>query len=107
MTLLARTDVIFPPIPVVDFTYLGFPLGLVALVVAVGATVGLVVFLRKRRIHGCLVAVAAVMLFMAVDCTAYFVGLREIGEKRRQRREERLHAPPTPPAPTATPSVEP
>jgi hypothetical protein len=106
MPLLALADVATPPFPGLDFLSLGFPRGLVALVVAVGATIGLVVFLRKRQIHGGLVALAAVLLFLAADCTAYYVGEGERREARARFRAEHMRPPPSPP-PTATASGEP
>jgi hypothetical protein len=107
MRLFARADVFLPPIPVLDFAYLGFPLGVVVAVAVMGAIIGLVGFLRRRKIHGCLVAVAALLLFMAADCTAYMVGLHESGEKRRRRREEMMNDAPPPPPPAATSSGHP
>jgi hypothetical protein len=106
MPLLGLADVAIAPFPGLDFALLGFPRGLVAGVVTVGVTIGLVVFLRRRKIHRGLVALAAVLLFLAADCAAYYVGVDESRESRARFRAEHM-LPPPPPPPTATASAHP
>jgi hypothetical protein len=104
-----RADVFVPPIPGVDFFYLGSPWGPLVGVGVVAATVAAFVLLRRRKVHGCLAAIAALLIFLVGDCTSYIVGFgrwsREKRERRlereerreREEREERAH-PPEPPS---------
>ena len=102
----ARADVFLPPIPGVDFLYLGSPIGPLVGLAVVAATVGLFIALQRRKVHGCLAVVAAAVLFLAGDCTAYLVGLDRAGRARRERRRQREEEAPRPPVP-ASASVAP
>jgi hypothetical protein len=78
-----------PPIPGIDFLYLGSPAGPVIGLAAAAATVALFRLLRRRNVHGCLSLIAAGLVFLVADCTSYFVGLDRSSRARRERREER------------------
>jgi hypothetical protein len=86
---VTRADVFAPPIPGIDFLYLGLPLGLVVGAGVVAATVGVFVLLKRRKVHGCLALIAAGLIFLAGDCTSYLVGLNESSKRKRERRLER------------------
>jgi hypothetical protein len=85
---VTRADVFAPPIPGVDFLYLG-PAGPFVGLAVVAATVALFWLLRRRKVHGCLAVVAAGVLFLVADCTSYVVGLDRSARDRRERREQR------------------
>jgi hypothetical protein len=103
---MARSDVFLPPIPGVDFLHLGIPVGPIVGLCVLAAAVALAMGLRRRKVHGCLAVLAAAVLFLVADCSAYLVGLDRASQRRHERRREREERP-VPREPPASSSAAP
>jgi hypothetical protein len=84
---VTRADVFAPPLPGIDFLYLGFPGALIVGGATIAAAIVVFRFLRRRKIHGCLSVAAAVLVFTVADCASYVIGLNESSARKRDRRE--------------------
>jgi high-affinity Fe2+/Pb2+ permease len=91
-----------PPTFVIDFLYLGWPMGTVAGVCLALAVVGVFVVLRRKGLHIGLNIALCVVLFAAANFSLYVVALNKANEARLERIRKKDETPLSPPAPNKT-----
>jgi hypothetical protein len=100
-----RADVLPPPTFVIDFLYLGFPLGIVAGVAIVAAAI-LVYRRARRRWRRALSVFVTMLVVAAANFAIYLVVIDASREARSRRQLERMQRDQAPAvtAPTASPA---